>query len=394
MIPAASPVEVGESNEPRPVTPGRYDTASSYVYKNGQCLTLAAAMHERTGWPIAVISDGHRLVRAYVRDPDGMLVDIDGAHTVEAELEEHHAERVAGYGMSAAELDELGIVAAPSASLRMYDSVEATVKAVGVQLDPQDLEAARCFARELLQWWAGQGQSAVRRPELAVDLDEARLAGDEILAAGDPAAALAEYFVRAGLGAAERVASELTRDELRSVALRLVQSVASTRTEGGEVSDMSPDAICEMSVASAATAFGTTPERILSADRHRTVTDARAVAMTAVRRGGMTLPAIATYFGKDHTTVLYALKKVEGNPRLSGVCSQIVRRIDDDFQPTRVSVATTSPAQKAPAVSADSVTLGDRRSPTLQLGGRDLHRDSDRTGSFSPTPIRTCSRDR
>ena len=43
----------------------------------------------------------------------------------------------------------------------------------------------------------------------------------------------------------------------------------------------------------------------------RAVTDARAVAMTAARRGGLTLPAIARFFGKDHTTVMHAHRKVE-----------------------------------------------------------------------------------
>jgi chromosomal replication initiation ATPase DnaA len=50
--------------------------------------------------------------------------------------------------------------------------------------------------------------------------------------------------------------------------------------------------------------FGTTREAMLSADRHRAVSDARAVAMTAARRDGMTLTSIAA-FGKDHTSVMH-----------------------------------------------------------------------------------------
>lgn len=62
--------------------------------------------------------------------------------------------------------------------------------------------------------------------------------------------------------------------------------------------DVGSDGVCTSAVATAAQSFSTTGAAVLSADRHHAATDARAVAMTAARRGGRALPATASYFGK------------------------------------------------------------------------------------------------
>lgn len=153
---------------------------------------------------------------------------------------------------------------------------------------------------------------------------------------------------------------QMNAGQLRSLALMLAHQVNAAETAEGDVADVGPEGVCAIAVAEAAKAFGTTREAMLSADRHRSVTDARAVAMTAARRTGMTLPAIGAFFGRDHTSVMYAQNKVANNPRLNAVCVRIIDRIDDHYvDPT--SLAALDPA---PAGEVDRVP---RRSSTLQL---------------------------
>lgn len=65
------------------------------------------------------------------------------------------------------------------------------------------------------------------------------------------------------------------------------------------------------------------PDRICSADRHREVTDARAVAMAAMRYAGLTSVFIGSVVGRDHSTVLYAATRVGENPRMRRVAIEI-----------------------------------------------------------------------
>ena len=85
----------------------------------------------------------------------------------------------------------------------------------------------------------------------------------------------------------------MNAEQLRTLAIALATQVNAAENANGEVADVGPDGVCAIAIASAAQSFGTTRDAVLSADRHRAVTDARAVAMTAARRGGLTLPAIA-----------------------------------------------------------------------------------------------------
>jgi hypothetical protein len=131
----------------------------------------------------------------------------------------------------------------------------------------------------------------------------------------------------------------MTGEELRSLAVALATQAnaaahtvanAAANTDGAVV-EVGPDAICAIAITTAAQSFGTSRDAILGSDRCRAVTDARAVAMTAARRVGLTLPVIAHYFAKNHTSVMYAQTKVANNPRLDAVCARIVDRLDSHY---------------------------------------------------------------
>jgi hypothetical protein len=76
-------------------------------------------------------------------------------------------------------------------------------------------------------------------------------------------------------------------------------------------------------VVAAAAASNTTPKVLLSADRSRVSADARAVAMTAARLHGHSLPTIARHFDRDHTTVLQATRRIEKTPPLRDLAAKI-----------------------------------------------------------------------
>lgn len=81
------------SGDPITLTLGVIDDEADWVYTNGQCLALAVAMSEQTGWPVVLRAftdgDGYEddepvrytnLRHAYVQQPDGSLLDIRGEH--------------------------------------------------------------------------------------------------------------------------------------------------------------------------------------------------------------------------------------------------------------------------------------------------------------------------
>ena len=133
------------------------------------------------------------------------------------------------------------------------------------------------------------------------------------------------------------------------------------------IPDAGPDVSCCVAVTAAAQSRGTTSDAVLSADRHRAVTDARAVAMTAARRGGVILPAIAAHFGKDHTTVMYAQRKVASNPRLNAVCTCVGDQLEDHYA---LPMSTRTPGAR----EAIKVTSGS--SEVLQLASLDETRNN------------------
>src|SRR5512132_4409621 len=79
-----------------PVTTGANSRDTERVFTRGQCHSLAFALHELTGWPVvllcydedlnvldAAVGDPYSWGHAVVRRPDGLLVDINGAWTLD-----------------------------------------------------------------------------------------------------------------------------------------------------------------------------------------------------------------------------------------------------------------------------------------------------------------------
>lgn len=64
--------------------------------------------------------------------------------------------------------------------------------------------------------------------------------------------------------------------------------------------------------------FGVSPASISTADRSKSVTQARHLVLYAIRRihPNITFVEMAKFFNRDHTTILYAIKKVEDSAEL------------------------------------------------------------------------------
>lgn len=135
----------------------------------------------------------------------------------------------------------------------------------------------------------------------------------------------------AGRGEHDQVAdliAPLDADQLRSLvtvlAVQVDQSVPASSATG-------PAAVCELAINAAAPMFGTTPEAILSAERSRPVSDARAVAMTAARETGLSLPAIAEHFDKDHGSVIHAVRRTGERPRLADAAARVSEHVNSRY---------------------------------------------------------------
>lgn len=90
----------------------------------------------------------------------------------------------------------------------------------------------------------------------------------------------------------------------------------------------SPVHVCDVAIEAAAKTFGTTPEAVLSTACAQEVSDARAVAMTAARTNGLSLPKIAAEFGDRHrTVVLQATRRIEKTPPLRELAERIAKGI-------------------------------------------------------------------
>ena len=125
----------------------------------------------------------------------------------------------------------------------------------------------------------------------------------------------------AGRGQHDQVAdliAPLDADQLRSLVTVLAVQVDQTMPAAPA---SRPAAVCEQAINAAAPMFDTTPEAILSAERSRPVSDARAVAMTAAREVGLSLPAIAEHFNKDHGSV--AVRRTADRPRLADAAARV-----------------------------------------------------------------------
>lgn len=76
--------------------------------------------------------------------------------------------------------------------------------------------------------------------------------------------------------AVDHALDHMSVEQQRALAIALATRVNAAENATGEVADVGPDGICAITVATVAQSFGTTREAVLSADRHRAVTDAQA----------------------------------------------------------------------------------------------------------------------
>lgn len=196
------------------------------------------------------------------------------------------------------------------------------------------------------------------------------------------AAAFAALVAEANQSAIADTLDHMNAEQLRSLAIGLATKANAAESAVGEVADVGPNRICAIAVATAAQSFGTTRDAVLSADRHRAVTDARAVAMTAARRVGMTLPAIAAYFGKDHTTVMYAQTKIANNPRLNAVCAQIVDQLEQQYAMPTSTPGYDAAADLTPNSRSDALQLAALDWPPATTRRRHQEEDSQRLANF------------
>jgi hypothetical protein len=74
----------GPSNIVFVLEEGTLDDRALLVFTGGQCHALALALQRRTGWPLVAVDETTGVcVHICVRRPDGLLLDVTGAHTVE-----------------------------------------------------------------------------------------------------------------------------------------------------------------------------------------------------------------------------------------------------------------------------------------------------------------------
>jgi hypothetical protein len=195
------------------------------------------------------------------------------------------------------------------------------------------------------------------------------------------AMAFASLVAHADRADLHRILAPMSVGQLRALAVALaLQLNAASRTS--PVAAAGPDAVCAFAVDEAATALGASRDAILGEDRRRSVTDARAVAMAAARRFGLTLPSIAHHFGKNHTSVIYAKDKVSKNPRLDVVADAILNRLHEEFAGSVGPLSrsgTAVPGRGATLLpSAARVSAGqshgtdERRHADVYARGRDL----------------------
>ncbi len=74
--------------------------------------------------------------------------------------------------------------------------------------------------------------------------------------------------------------------------------------------------------------FGMPREQLTSRDRHKSVAFARQMAMYLIRQTlQLSYPEIGRLFGRDHTTVMHAVRIIPGAPRASAHMTAILDRL-------------------------------------------------------------------
>ncbi len=185
--------------------------------------------------------------------------------------------------------------------------------------------------------------------------------------------AIAEHFNKDHGSVIHAVRRTAERPRLADAAARVSEHVNSRytarlpRTEESVVdlhqrplaSTFEPDGPVEHAVVAAAEAFNTTPEVLLGADRSRAAADARAVAMTAARIHGHSLPTIARHFERDHTTVLQATRRIEKTPPLRDLAAKIAADLPE--QPASASAGRLEVDEHVPERGPRSLGLREQQ---------------------------------
>lgn len=189
------------------------------------------------------------------------------------------------------------------------------------------------------------------------DLDTA--AGNGPAGSLDEGGRVLAATVLAAAGRGDRSAiAELTApldvDQLRSLVVTLAVQVDQVMPDQAA---SGPAAVCELAINASAPLFGVTPEDVRSPQRSRPVCDARAVAMTAARENGLSLPAIAEEFGKDHGSVIHAVRRTQQRPRLADAAARVTQHVSDRY--TERLPRAQEPPTPAPASSFEPQDLVD-----------------------------------
>ena len=71
--------------------------------------------------------------------------------------------------------------------------------------------------------------------------------------------------------------------------------------------------------------YGLTPEDLVSDARTRKILEARYVAAWLLREAGRSYPEIGRHVGKDHTTVINSVRRVQESPELMYAAATIQR---------------------------------------------------------------------
>ena len=122
------------------LTLGVIDHRATGLYGHGDCAALALAVHENTGWALALVRfdqprpDGKEWLHAVAVRPDGLLVDIWGARPEQAVLDYWEAR-----GDQGLTVEPVGVRAFTATCGSLDD------------LDPFSREVTRHFAATLLE---------------------------------------------------------------------------------------------------------------------------------------------------------------------------------------------------------------------------------------------------
>ena len=152
---------------------------------------------------------------------------------------------------------------------------------------------------------------------------------------------------RGDCAAIAELTAPLDVDQLRTLVATLAVQVDQVMPD--DVAS-GPAAVCELAINASAPLFGLTPKD-RSPQRSRPISDARAVGMTAARENGLSLPSIAEEFGKDHGSVIHAVRRTQQRPRLADAAARVTQHVNDRYTERLPRPLATAPADAAGAAA-------------------------------------------